>query len=64
MALSTNKEKALKVIVKQIKALDDNKLLLDVLDCNNYIFVSRVQLMNVIEEYGYSLSPKYKLIKK
>lgn len=64
MAKNTQNEKALKVVAQQIKSLDDNKLSLDVLNCNGDLFHARANLFNIISTHGYELTPDYKLKKK
>jgi hypothetical protein len=60
----TQIEKALKILIRQIKELDENTLALDVLGGRTEILASRMILFDVIEKNGYELTTTYKLIKK
>lgn len=64
MANKTDKEKALEIVVKQIKDLDKNKLVLDVLNCGGDLFHARANLFNIISNNDFELTKDYKLIKK
>lgn len=65
MANLTATEKALKIIVKQIKALDDNALTLDILSCPIALRNVRNHYFEILELNGYNaLTRDYKLIKK
>ncbi len=65
MANLTEKEKALKIIAKQIKELDNNAIVLDVLNSLKDIVDIRHRLYDVLVKNGYSLeSGTYKLIPK
>ena len=57
----TAKEKALKVIAKQIHELDRNKLALDVLDSAGSLFAIRLKLYGIIAHNSFELTPDYKL---
>lgn len=58
------KEKALKVLAKQIKELDRNSLELDILKSNFDIHAARDKFFAIISKNGYDLTQDYKLIKK
>lgn len=60
----TQKEKALKIIAKQIKELDNNSYTLDVLSSNLEIGSARANLHNIITKNGYELTKEYKLALK
>ena len=65
MANLTAKEKALKIIAKQVKELGNNALTLDVLESNEQLSKVRNLLFGIIAINGYELEFKsYKLIKK
>jgi len=57
----TQKEKALKIIVKQIKELDKVYFALDVLNSKMEINAARANFFNIITKSGYDLSHDYKL---
>lgn len=59
----TAKEKALKVLAKQIKELDNNSLNLDVLKSKFSIDSARDKFFDIIKKHGYDLTQDYKLIK-
>ena len=59
----TQKEKALRIIVNQIKEFDKNALTLDVLDSREKIQQSRKILFDIIGENGYEITICYKLFK-
>lgn len=59
----TQKEKALKIIAKQIKELDNSTYVLDALNSNLEIGSARANLHNIITKHGFELNKDYKLIK-
>jgi hypothetical protein len=61
----TRKEKALKIIAKQIKELDNNDILLQEVGFRFHSQEIRLRLWDMITSNGYDLEPTtYKLIKK
>ena len=61
---ATQNEKALKVIAKQIKAIDENALLFEEVKIRFHTNKVRLELWDIITRAGYSLESRtYKLIK-
>ena len=60
----TRKEKALKIIAKQIKELDNNALLLEEAGVRPEVLRARLLLFDALTKNGYTLEQHtYKLIK-
>lgn len=57
----TQKEKALKIIAKQIKELDKAYLTLDVLYSKIEINAVRANFFNILSKHGYEITADYKL---
>lgn len=60
----TRKEKAIKLIAKQIKELDNNVLLLEEVGFRFHTQEIRLKLWDILTRNGYSLTTDYKLEKK
>lgn len=60
---NTAKEKALKVIAKQIKDLDNSSFSLDVLDSKMELGSARANFFNIIRKNGYNLTKDHKIVK-
>ena len=61
---ATQNEKALKVIAKQIKAIDDNALLFEEVKIRFHTNKVRLELWDIITRAGYTLESRtYKLVK-
>lgn len=62
MANLTRKEKALHLIVKQMKEIDNNDILLQEVGMRFATQKIRLQLWDILTANGYALDQKYKLI--
>lgn len=60
----SDKEKALKIVAKQIKQLDENLFALDALKCSVYLKQARENLFSMLNANGYKLDLNYKPIIK
>ena len=60
----TRKEKAIKLIAKQIKELDNNALLLEEVGMRFHTQKIRLELWDILTKNGYELTTEHKLIKK
>jgi hypothetical protein len=56
--------KALKFIVKQIKAIDDNVFLLEETGMRSSTQKIRLELFDILTSKGYEITMDYKLVKK
>lgn len=60
----TKETKALKLIAKQIKELDNNAILLEDIGVRPTALKARTELFNILTIKGYELTTDYKLVKK